>query len=282
MGEPLQSSSEQNRATRRWAAVVEYCGTDFFGWQIQQQGVRTVQAEVERIFSSVAGSRVGVRCAGRTDRGVHASHQVVHFDSDSDRRADNWLLGTNTLAAPDLSVRWVGQVDADFDARYSCYSRTYEYLIFNAPVRSAICVDRLCWYPQPLDVESMQRAALAFIGERDFSAVRAARCQARSAQRNITAASVERSGRIIRLRISANAFLLHMVRNIAGMLLEVGNGHRDLAWVERTLAAGDRSMAAPTAAPEGLYLIDLRYPERFSIPTRDAATVPLPGYLDSC
>ena len=243
----------------RIALGIEYDGTAFFGWQIQKDDP-SVQACLEKALSSVADHRVRVVCAGRTDTGVHALGQVVHFDTDSKRPERAWTLGVNSELPRDVTVRWARPVDDDFHARYSARARSYSYLIFNTPIRSALLRDRAWWVRRALDVESMQRAGALLVGKHDFSSFRAAGCQAGTPIRDVTRLDVRRlDDNMIRLDITANAFLHHMVRNIAGTLAVVGRGEKEDSWLTEVLEARNRSESGVTAPPGGLYLVHVDY-----------------------
>ncbi|GAC1626407.1 MAG: tRNA pseudouridine(38-40) synthase TruA [Nevskia sp.] len=249
----------------RWAVAVEYLGTPFSGWQTQA-GRPSVQATLEAALSSVADHPVTTICAGRTDSGVHALGQVVHFDSDAARSPYAWLLGTNTRLHPEVSLSWVQAVGDDFDARRSAVSRRYRYVIHNQRGRSALLGGRATWIAHALEAEAMHRAAQALLGENDFSAFRAAECQSNTPMRNLQAVQVFRRGDFVVMDICANAFLHHMVRNIMGVLLEIGQGRRSESWAAEVLAARDRTQAGMTAAAQGLYFLGPEYPERFGLP----------------
>jgi len=225
-----------------------------------------VQQRVEEALSSVADSEVAVTCAGRTDTGVHATGQVVHFDTESTRDDRGWLLGANSNLPDDIAVTWARHVSDDFHARFSATGRNYRYRILNRLQRSAMHRHRAWWVYAPLDAERMHAAAQALLGEHDFSAFRAAGCRANTAQRCISAISVERSGDWITLRVSANAFLQHMVRNITGTLATVGEGEQEAAWVAEVLSSGDRKKGGIAAPPHGLTLMSVDYPASLQIP----------------
>jgi tRNA pseudouridine38-40 synthase len=254
----------------RFAIGVEYDGSAFLGWQIQRQEP-TVQGCVEQALSRVANHDIRVTCCGRTDSGVHAICQVAHFDSDALRSERSWTLGLNSHLPPGATVLWVREVDEDFHARFSAYSRSYRYIILNRWTRPALDAKRKSWCRQPLDADSMHRAAQVLLGEHDFSSFRAANCQARHAVREIQHIAVRRDGDTIQMDISANGFLYHMVRNIAGSLIRVGTGENHPEWLEELLLKCDRTLAAPTAAPEGLYFVGARFPEKYSLPTEAPA-----------
>lgn len=252
-------------AETRLAMGVEYDGTDFQGWQRQSHG-RAIQNVFEAALSAVADVPVEAVCAGRTDSGVHATGQVIHFDPPVRRRHRSWLLGTNSNLPRDVSVSWVREVNAEFHARYSAVSRSYRYLILNRPVRSALHRFRACWVHQPLDEERMAEAARHLVGEHDYSAFRAAGCQSRSPVRNVTALSISRRGEWLAIDVSANAFLQHMVRNLAGLLITIGCGEREPAWAAEILAGRDRTASAFAAPAAGLTLIAVDYPAEYGLP----------------
>jgi len=249
----------------RYAAIIEYHGAHYAGWQ-RQSHATGVQNVLESVFSQIADSAIEVFCAGRTDAGVHATHQVVHFECAQARPDRAWLMGGNTLLPKDIAVRWAGRVTDEFHARFSARARTYRYVMRNLPGRSAIAAGGVTPIFEPLDLNRMQKACRYFIGEQDFSSVRAAECGSLTPWRNIHAASIERAGEFVILQIKANAFLHHMVRNIVGVLCAVGHGHYSPEWVPELLKARDRTKAPGTAAPDGLYLVAVDYPARFQIP----------------
>lgn len=249
----------------RWAAGVEYLGTRYSGWQAQHHAP-SVQAQVQAALSRVADHPVEVVAAGRTDSGVHGFHQVVHFDSPSTRTAHAWLLGTNTQLPEDVALRWVRPVRDDFHARFSAKSRAYRYLIHNARYRSALLKGRVAWVAWHLDADAMHRSAQVLIGEQDFSAFRDSECQSRTAMRRVHDISVRRHESFVVINIRANAFLHHMVRNIAGSLMEVGGRKRPEAWIGEVLASRERTRAGMNAPACGLYFVDAEYPAEFEIP----------------
>jgi tRNA pseudouridine38-40 synthase len=249
----------------RIALGIEYDGTAYNGWQRQRVG-HGVQEPLEAAVSSVADEPVEVVCAGRTDTGVHAAGQVAHFDTASDRSERSWVLGANTNLPDDISVTWAKAVDEAFHARFSATSRTYQYLILNRLQRSALYRRRAWWVHEALDVAAMQAAGEALIGEHDFSAFRAAGCQAAHATREITALTLERRDEFILLEVTANAFLQHMVRNITGTLVEIGRGDRPVSWAADVLASRDRKAGGIAAPPHGLTLVAVEYPPEFAVP----------------
>ncbi|MGH8530866.1 MAG: tRNA pseudouridine(38-40) synthase TruA [Nevskiales bacterium] len=249
----------------RYAAGVEYVGTAYSGWQIQGHAP-SVQAVIESALTRVADAPIKLTAAGRTDAGVHALGQVVHFDTAVVRRDIAWLFGGNAGLPPDINLRWVQAVAEDFHARHTALSRRYVYLIHNAPARSSLLHRRAAWCRQPLDEARMHAAAQHLLGEQDFSAFRAIECQSRTPMRNVLRVQVSRRGQIVELEIEANAFLHHMVRNIVGSLIEVGRDLRPIDWTRELLAGRDRRSAGATAPAHGLYLAQVRYPERFELP----------------
>jgi tRNA pseudouridine38-40 synthase len=244
-----------------YAAVVEYRGTHFHGWEAQTGEVRTVQAEVERALSQVAHAPVSTVCAGRTDAGVHARGQVVSFHSTAQRQPKNWLLGANSVLADDVSVRKVVTVHDDFHARFSATARVYQYRILNRLARSALLHDRVWWVYRPLDVDAMVRASRCLLGEQDFSAFRSSICQSRTPMRFLSQLDIRRDGEEVVFDVTGNAFLHHMVRNIVGTLVEVGRAKQVESWVQEVLAAKDRKLAGMTAPASGLTLMAVQYPE---------------------
>jgi tRNA pseudouridine38-40 synthase len=249
----------------RIALGIEYDGTSYNGWQRQKNGIG-VQQRLEEALDRVANETVEVVCAGRTDTGVHASGQVVHFDTQAERSERGWLLGVNTNLPPDISVCWVRPVDDAFHARFSATGRRYRYLILNRLQRSALHRHRAWWVHQPLDADRMHEAARLLLGEHDFSAFRAAGCQAHSAVRELTAISVSRHDQWLHVDVAANAFLMHMVRNITGTLVAIGQREQPVTWMRDVLAGRDRTAGGVTAPPHGLTLVAVDYPPEFGIP----------------
>lgn len=249
----------------RIALGIEYDGTAYNGWQRQKTGLG-VQQRLEEALSAVADHPVEVTCAGRTDTGVHATGQVVHFDTPNTRDDRGWLLGANSNLPDDISVMWARHVDDEFHARFTATGRNYRYRILNRLERSAMQRHRAWWIYQPLDAERMHAAAQYLLGEHDFSSFRAAGCRASTPNRNITRISIERREDWITLEISANAFLQHMVRNIMGSLASVGAGERPVEWIQETLEARDRKKGGIAAPPHGLTLVSVDYPEAVGIP----------------
>ena len=250
---------------KRYAAVVTYDGSAFCGFQKQKHSP-SVQQELERALSAVANAELVVSCAGRTDTAVHASYQVIHFDTSAERTGRNWVKGANSQLPDSVSVLWAGQVSEQFHARFSATSRTYKYIMHCSPARPAILAQGVTWVPYTLNAAAMQEACQYLLGEQDFSAFRGAGCQSLSPNRNITRASITAVGELLVFEVSANAFVLHMVRNIIGSLMEVGFGRRDPSWIAELLRGKDRRKSAATASPKGLYLADVCYPEYFGLP----------------
>lgn len=249
----------------RIALGIEYDGSGFCGWQVQD-GTRTVQGCVEQALARVADHALRVVCAGRTDTGVHALGQVVHFDTTAQRPLHAWVLGANANLPPDVSVRWAQPVATEFHARFTALRRHYRYVIYNHRVRPALGAGRVAWDYRPLEVAAMNEAAAFLIGEHDFSSYRAYACQAKTATRTVYRLEVVRRGDYVVLDIEANAFLHHMVRNIAGVLMAIGAGERPSAWSREVLALRDRKLGGVTAPPGGLYFMRVCYPETFGLP----------------
>ena len=247
------------------AIGVSYCGAGLEGWQSQPSG-NTVQDRLERALSEIAGERIALTAAGRTDAGVHASAQVAHFETNAARPESAWVRGVNALLPDAIAVQWAVPVAGDFHARYSAVSRTYRYVLYNHAVRPALLAGRVGWFHTSLDLEKMREAATYLVGERDFSSFRSAECQAKTPVRVMKDLAMRASGAYIVFDFTANAFLHHMVRNIVGCLVYVGKGKHPAAWMAELIAARDRRRAAPTFSPDGLYLSQVRYEGRWSLP----------------
>jgi tRNA pseudouridine38-40 synthase len=260
----------------RVALGLEYDGSAFCGWQTQPSGCG-IQDHLQAALASIAGHPVDVVAAGRTDTGVHATAQVVHFDTQADREENAWVRGTNTGLDPAVRVLWAHGVPDDFHARYSARSRTYRYVLLNEPVAPAVLRRRVGWYHRPLELAPMQQAARALVGEHDFSAFRDAQCQAKSPVRDLALASVERSGNLFTFTFRANAFLHHMIRNIVGSLVYVGAGKQEPSWIQDLMATRDRRNAAPTFMPDGLYLAGIDYDPTFALPPFRPSWPNVPG-----
>lgn len=260
----------------RIAIGLEYNGRDFAGWQLQSddaqgRSVRTVQGVLESALASVAAAPIRVHVAGRTDAGVHASAQVAHFDTAATRTEYSWVRGANSNLPNDVAVLWAREIAPEFHARFSATGRTYRYVILNRSQRPALLAGRVSWDYRPLDVARMQTAAMHLVGTHDFTSFRAMQCQAKNPVRELRRLTLARAGDYIALTIEANAFLHHMVRNIAGALAAVGAGEREPAWVADVLAARDRTAAGVTAPPDGLYLAAIEYPAHFGLPAAPSA-----------
>jgi len=249
----------------RIALGIEYCGTGFHGWQ-SQAGGGTVQDALEAALGEVAGVPVGVLCAGRTDAGVHATHQVAHFDVPVDRPLTAWVRGVNSHLPEGVAVRWAQLVAEDFHARFSARGRRYRYLLLNRPQRPGLWQGRVGWFHWPLELEAMQEACLRLLGEHDFSAFRAANCQAKSPVKHMSRAEVRQCGNMFVFDFEASAFLHHMVRNLVGTLVYIGKGTQQPDWIEALLQTKDRKLAAPTFSPDGLYFRGPVYEPHWGLP----------------
>jgi len=250
----------------RYALTVAYDGSRFSGWQTQPGGA-AAQDALERALSTVAGQAIRTVCAGRTDAGVHALRQVVHFDSDVRRPLSAWVRGVNAHLPEALAVRSATAVDASFHARYGARRRRYRYVVYRSGVRHPLLARRVGWTFREIDVEQMRGAADALVGEHDFSAFRSAQCQAASPVRRLEELSLRESGPFVVFTFVANAFLHHMIRNLVGSLLAVGEGRRDPEWIGELLATRDRRLAAATCAPDGLYLDGAQYDGCYVVPS---------------
>lgn len=250
----------------RIALGIEYNGTEFYGWQAQEN-LPTVQGSLELAIAKIADHSCELFCAGRTDSGVHATGQVVHFETQATRNMRAWVMGTNSHLPSTIAVRWAQVMDDDFHARHSALSRTYRYIIYNHKVRPAIFNHRVTWYFEELNVATMQQACQYLIGELDFSSFRSSQCESKTPMRHVKRILVNRYDDFVVIEIEANAFLHHMVRNIAGVLMRVGAGFREPEWVSEVLRAKDRRKAVETASPAGLYLEAVKYPAQFALPS---------------
>ncbi len=258
----------------RFAMGVEYDGSQFHGWQ-RQKTVPSVQEEIEKAISIVAAEPIEITCAGRTDRGVHATAQVIHFDSTRNRLERAWVFGTNNNLNKAIRILWCHPVSSDFNARRSATARRYQYIIYNHAIRPSLFRNQVGWYYRKLDIETMQEASQYWIGTHDFSSFRAAGCQSHSPVREVTKIQIERhsNSHLITINITANAFLHHMVRNMVGVLKEIGSGKAESIWAKEVLLACDRRSAGMTASAKGLYLAEVYYPEQFKIPQFQARNV---------
>jgi tRNA pseudouridine38-40 synthase len=259
----------------RIALGIEYDGSRFLGWQTQAEG-GAVQDALEPAIAAISGTAVSVTCAGRTDRGVHAREQVVHFDTEAERPDSAWVRGVNALLPESLAVLWSHRVPAEFSARYSARARIYRYVLLNRTVRPALAARQAGWFHSPLNEHAMREAAAHLVGEHDFSAFRAAECQAKSPVRTLHSLEIERRGERIDFVLRANAFLHHMARNIVGTLVYVGNGRQPPQWAKQILDSRDRTRAAPTFAADGLYLEHVEYEPRWNLPQAQKKLLAIP------
>lgn len=243
----------------RIALGIEYNGHSFYGFQ-SQKNLPTIQSSLESALSKIANEKIQIHCAGRTDAGVHAIEQVVHFDTAANRIDRAWTAGTNTLLPETIAVKWAKPVDENFHARFSALSRRYRYLIYNHTLRSALYAHRAAWYHQSFHIEYMQQAAKYLIGEHDFTSFRSAECESKTPMRYVSEIIITRNEEFIIIEIEANAFLHHMVRNIVGVLLRIGSGVEKPEWMHEVLLAKDRKKAAETAQAQGLYLMRVTFP----------------------
>lgn len=260
------------RNVMRYALAVEYDGRAFCGFQSQAQGCG-IQDALQRALATIAQSAITVASAGRTDTGVHATLQIVSFDTTVQRPLGAWVRGVNASLPPSLSVLWARGVSDDFHARFSASARHYTYVLLARPERPGLNAGRVGWYHRSLDVDAMQRAADRVIGEHDFSSFRASECQAKSPVRTLSRAQVRAFGDIVRFDFSANAFLHHMIRNLVGAFVAIGAGKHDEGWIEGLLVARDRRLAPPTFAADGLYFTGADYDARFGLPFTRADVV---------
>lgn len=249
----------------RIALGVEYDGSEFNGWQSQPDG-RTVQDTLQHAISKIASESISIIAAGRTDTGVHALEQVIHFDTHGARPLSAWMRGVNAHLPPNIAVLWAHAVPEEFHARFSAQARSYQYVLINRPARSAVHHGKVGWYHAPLDVVTMREAAQYLLGEHDFSSFRASECQAKSPIKNLAQLDIQQQGDTIIFDLTANAFLHHMVRNIIGCLIYVGKGQHKPEWMGEVLQAKQRKQAAPTFAPDGLYLRHIHYDAKWSLP----------------
>lgn len=254
----------------RWALGISYHGQAYDGWQSQPSG-RTVQDQLEAALARFATQPVSTVCAGRTDAGVHGLMQVVHFDTELQREPFSWVRGTNSFLPPDIAVQWAQAVPPEFHSRASALARRYAYVLLESPVRPSVDAGRVGWTFRPLDEGAMRAAADRLLGEHDFTSFRASGCQARSPVKTMRRIAVSRRGAYWRFDFEADAFLHHMIRNIMGCLLAVGQGQQPPQWIDQVLAARDRDAAAPTFSPDGLYFLGPVYDARWALPAKTAA-----------
>lgn len=252
----------------RFALQVSYDGSRYHGWQFQDN-IPTVQHQLELALSKVAKTRIQVICAGRTDAGVHATAQIIHFDTNVTRQLKAWVMGTNTYLPPDIAVHWAKEVSDDFHARFSAIKRRYVYIIYNKPHRPSLFYRNMTWHYRPLNEECMAQAGQLLLGEHDFSSFRGADCQANTPYRNVLSLDVYRQQHLIIVDITANSFLHHMVRNIVGVLIKIGEGKKPAEWARAVLDAKSRQAASNTAPANGLFLTKVYYPLEFKLPNGD-------------
>ena len=251
---------------QRYAVGIEFCGIRYRGWQTQQAGVPSVQETLERVLSKIADDKIILHGAGRTDAGVHATNMVAHFDTHAIRTERGWMMGSNSQLPKDIALQWLQPMGEDFHARFKACARRYRYVIYNAPYRPALLHKQVTHVYQQLDIEKMKEAAKKFRGVHNFESFRAAACQSNQPIRDVTHCELFEHGRYLVLDIQANGFLHHMVRNIVGCLLEVGQGMYDIDHIDSIFAAEDRRAAGMTAPADGLYFIQAYYPEQFALP----------------
>ncbi len=276
-GSPGDQRAGQTSFLQRWALGIEYDGSAFHGYQVQANRRATVQQVLETALSEVAGHRVQVFCAGRTDAGVHATNQVLHFDAFAERPPRAWVRGVNSLAASAVTVRWAVPVEQEFHARFRACARRYLYVLAESPTRLALGRSHVSVVRAAVDDAAMDAAAQLLVGRHDFSAFRAAGCQARTAVRELSVLRVRRSGGLVLVDVVANAFLQHMVRNLVGSLLLIGDARRDSGWLQDVLESRDRRLAGPTAPAVGLYLTGVQYVRDYGFDSRHR----LPWFINS-
>jgi len=249
----------------RYALCIEYEGKNYFGWQRQKEVV-SVQQTVEQALSKIANEKIEIVCAGRTDTGVNATNQIIHFDTNHARENVAWTLGVNSKLPSDIAIKWAQPISENFHARFSATARRYRYIIYNSPYRPAIMSQGLSFCPHALNERLMHQAAQALVGENNFDSFRTVHCQAHSPIRTVEHCHVSRQGNYVIIDIKANAFLHHMVRNIAGSLIRVGRAIEKVSWIAEVLAAQDRTVAGMTAPSSGLYFVDVEYPAEYELP----------------
>ena len=262
----------------RIAIGVDFNGQHYRGWQTQQPGVKSVQETLERAIAAVANHPVIVHGAGRTDAGVHGAGMVAHFDTESVRSDRNWMLGINRHLPEDIALRWVAPVSDEFHARFKAVARRYRYVIYNHPFRSSQLAGQVTWHYHPLDLGRMQVAARYLVGRHDFTSFRAVACQAPRPERDVHFIELRQKGTLIVIDIQADGFLHHMVRNIAGVLMAIGQGKAEPEWAQEVLLARDRTLGGVTAPPDGLYFVDVLYPEQFVLPKEPLGPLFLQGF----
>lgn len=259
----------------RLAIGIEFSGTRYRGWQTQQAGIPSVQATIEKALSQVANEPITLHAAGRTDAGVHATNMIAHFDTTAKRPTHGWLRGVNTLLPDDIALRWLQPMPETFHARFRAIARRYHYIILNQPYRPALLHHQVTHVYQALDWELIQQASARFLGTHDFSSFRAVACQSRQPVRHIQHLQWRQQGALWIMDIQADGFLHHMVRNIIGTLLTIGQGEQPVEWVDYLLDVKDRTQAAATAPPDGLYFVNAYYPDLFNLPQPSLLGFPL-------
>ena len=276
------AAQEAAAGVSRIALGVEYKGSNYHGFQLQPQGTASIQGHLEEALQQInAGLPVRLSCAGRTDAKVHACGQVVHFDTPIARPMRAWVMGANRYLPKDISVLWAQVMPPEFHSRFSAVARRYRYVIYSNEVRPAHLAEEVTWTHQALNIEKMRTAARCLVGTHDFNALRAAGCQAHSPVRTIHHLQVLEFGKLIIIDVRANAFLHHMVRNIAGVLMMIGAGERPVQWAQQVLESPDRKAGGVTAAPHGLYMVQVEYPEPFKLPERYLGPHFLSGLADT-
>lgn len=262
----------------RYALGIEYDGSGFHGWQRQKQQI-SVQETVETALQRVANHPLSIICAGRTDTGVHALCQVVHFDSDAPRSLRSWMMGVNSNLPDSVSLLWIKPVPESFHARFTALGRRYLYRIVNRATRPAIDAGKVSWVRHPLNIHAMHKASQSLLGEHDFSSFRSSGCKANHPVRLVQSLAVTHSGNTVEINIAANGFLYHMVRNITGSLLDIGRGEKPVEWMSELLELKDRKRAGMTAPSDGLYFSGVRYPQEYGLPSMhpEAQLEELPG-----
>jgi tRNA pseudouridine38-40 synthase len=252
--------------TQRYALNLSYLGSNFHGFQKQNTLSNTIQQHLEQALSKIADKTITTTCAGRTDRGVHALNQIIHFDSDVPRSIDNWQRGSNTLLPHSMHIHWLTKVPMDFHARYCASQREYRYLIYCSPHKPLLAQDHLLWAKKPLNVEAMHAASKFWLGSHDFSTFRAADCQAKTSQRNMHAIEFHQHGSLLKITFKANAYLYHMIRLMVAALINIGNAEKPISWAEEILLAKDRQQLGPMVSANGLYLCQINYPQKWNLP----------------
>jgi tRNA pseudouridine38-40 synthase len=251
----------------RYALCIEYAGAAYNGWQIQKNDeVPTIQGHMHKALSVVANEPISVVCAGRTDTGVNGTYQIIHFDTHAKRENRAGVLGGNSNLPDDIAIRWATPVDDTFHSRFSAQERRYSYLIYSSRIKPALLSKGITWTYKPLDIERMREAGNYLVGTHDFSSYRAVACQAKSPVRDVKALNIYRSGELIVIDVQANAFLHHMIRNIAGVLMSIGAGEAEPIWAKQVLDARNRCAGGITAPPSGLYFVDVKYPQSYALP----------------